>query len=234
MTARTAGLLMPRPKAMVPTRMRTSSAIHFSWFSRRARALHLAVVADGGDAVFFEEVDGFADAGDGGGVDDDAAVGNLPHGAKEEFILRAGVGLADDVAQIGAAKAGDVLVRIAKAELVDDVAANAFGGAGGEGGDGEIGKNLAEAAELAVFRAEFVAPLGDAMGFVDGEEGDRETLEPVHGVAEGDALGRKIKQLVFAGGGLLEDVGAVFRREWRRSGRRRRCPFGGVGRPGPA
>ena len=171
---------------------------------------HLAVIANGGDAVFFEEIDGFADAVDGGGVDDDAAVGDLADGAKEEFVLRASVGLADDVAEIGAAEAGDVFVGIAQAELLDDVAAHAFCGAGSEGGDGAVGKNLAQAAELAILRAEFMAPLGNAMGFVDGEKGEGETLEPFHGAAEGDALRRQIEQLVLAGGGLLKDAAAVF------------------------
>src|SRR5713101_3652166 len=174
-------------------------------------ATHLAVITDGGDAVFFEEIDGFSHASDGGRVDDDAAVRDLPYGAKEEFVLRAGVGLADDVAEVRAPKTGDVLVRIAQTELLDDVAANVFGGAGGEGGDGAIRKNLAQATELAVLRTEFMAPLGNAMGLVDGEKRNGEALQPVHGVAKGDALRRQIEQLVFAAGGLLEDVGALVR-----------------------
>src|SRR6266404_2112094 len=174
-------------------------------------AIHLAVIADGGDAVFFEEIDGFSHASDRGRIDDGAAVRDLPHGAKEEFVLCAGVGLADDVAQVRAAETGDVFVRIAQTELLDDVAANAFRGAGGEGCDGAVGKNLAQATKLAVLRAEFMAPLGNAMGFVDGEKGNGEALQPVHRVAKGDALRRQIEKLVFAGGGLLEDVGALVR-----------------------
>ena len=123
-------------------------------------AIHLAVIADGGDAVFFEEIDGFSHASDRGRIDDGAAVRDLPHGAKEGFVLCAGVGLADDVAQVRAAETGDVFVRIAQTELLDDVAANAFRGAGGEGCDGAVGKNLAQATKLAVLRAEFMAPLG--------------------------------------------------------------------------
>ena len=49
------------------------------------------------------------------------------------------------------------------------------------------------------------------MGFVDGKEGDGEALQPVHGAVECDALRRKIEQLVFAGGGVLKDVSALFR-----------------------
>jgi len=82
--------------------------------------------------------------------------------------------------------------------------------AGGEGGDGAVRKEFAEAAELAILGPEFMPPLGNTMGFVDGEEGDGEALQPVHGAAERDALRRQIEQLVFAGGRALEDVGALF------------------------
>ena len=47
---------------------------------------------------------------------------NLADGAKEEFVLGAGIGLADDVAKIGAAETGDVFERIAEAELVGRMA----------------------------------------------------------------------------------------------------------------
>src|SRR6266446_2376771 len=174
-------------------------------------AFHLAVVADGGDAVLFEEIDGFSHADDRGRIDDDAAVRDLPHGAKEEFVLRSGIGLADDVAEVRTAETSDVFVRITEAELLDDVAANALRGAGGEGGDGAVRKNLAQTAELAVLRAEFMAPLGNAVGLVDGEKGNGEALQPVHRAAERNALRRQIEQLVFAGGGLLEDMGALVR-----------------------
>ena len=71
-----------------------------------------------------------------------------------------------------------MFVRIAQTELLDDVMADALGGAGGKGGDRAVGEKFAEAAELAIFGAEVVAPLGDAMGFVNGEERDGDTAEP--------------------------------------------------------
>src|SRR6202521_2333704 len=150
--------------------------------------LHLAVIADGGDAVFLEEIDGVTHARDGGGVDNDAAVRDLSYGAKEQIILRSGVALANDVSQIGPSKAGDVFVGIAEAELLDDVVADALGGAGGESGDGAGGEKFAEAAELAELGPEFMPPLGNTMGFVDGEEGDGQGLQPFCGAAERNAL----------------------------------------------
>ena len=51
-------------------------------------------------------------------------------------------------------KAGDIFVRIAKLELVENIVAHTPGGAGGESGDGLIGEVLAQGAELAVLGAE--------------------------------------------------------------------------------
>ena len=114
--------------------------------------------------------DGVSHAGDCWGVYDDASVRDLRDGAEQQLVLRSCVTLANNVTQVGTAKAGDVSVRIAQAELLDDVVANALGGAGGEGGDGTIGEEFAEAAKLPIFGAEVMAPFGDAMCFVDGEK----------------------------------------------------------------
>ena len=141
-------------------------------------AFHLAVISDGGDAAFLEKIDGFTNARNRGCVDDNAAVCDLPDGAEQQFILHPGVTLANDVSKIGAAKAGDMFVGIAKAELLDDVVADALRGAGGESGDGAIREEFAEAAELAIFGAEVMSPFGDAMGFVDREEGYGHAAEP--------------------------------------------------------
>ena len=171
-------------------------------------ALHLAVIADGGDAVFLEEIDGVTHAGDSGSVDDDAAVRDLFDGSEEEFILRFGVALANNVPQIGAAKAGDVLVRIAQAELIDDVVADPLGGAGSESGDWAVGKELAEAAELAILGPEVVAPFGDAMCLIDREERDGHAAEPGGSAVEGDAFGREIEEAIVALAGAAKDHAA--------------------------
>src|ERR1700686_4628004 len=109
----------------------------------------------------------------------------------------------------GPAKAGNVLVRIAQAELLDNVVANALGGAGGERRDGVVGKEFAELAELAVLRTEFVTPFGNAMRFIDGEKGERQAFQPLRSVAEGDAFRRKIDEAVFACDRPLKGAAAV-------------------------
>jgi hypothetical protein len=94
-------------------------------------------------------------------------------------------------------------------ELADDVVADLAGGAGGEGGDGMIGEEGAEFAELAVFGAEIVTPLGDAVGFVDGEEGERDLPEPFSSAVHEGAFGRDVHEAVFAGDGFLLEFAAV-------------------------
>ena len=63
---------------------------------------------------------------------------------------------------------------------------------------GLIGKMLAQRAQLPVLRPELVAPLRNAMRFVDGEEGDRNALQPADGVLPRQPLRRKIQQPVRA------------------------------------
>src|ERR1700686_1648206 len=109
----------------------------------------------------------------------------------------------------GPAKAGNVLVRIAQAELLDNVVANALRGAGGERRDGVVGKEFAELAELAVFRAEFVAPFGDAMRFIDGKKGQRQAFQPLRSVAQSDAFRGKIHEAVLPGDRALERTATV-------------------------
>ena len=98
------------------------------------------------------------------------------------------------VAKVGAVKAGDVFVRIAQPELIENVVPHALRRTGGEGGDGNIGEVLAQAGELAVLRAELVAPFGDAVRLIDGEQREWHLFEPAHGVFAGQAFGREIEQ----------------------------------------
>src|SRR5260370_41052306 len=76
--------------------------------------------------------------------------------------------------------------------------ANALRRAGGERGDRAVGEEFTEAAELPVFGAEVMSPLGDAMRFVDGEERYRHTAKPGGSSVEGDALGRKVQKTIVA------------------------------------
>jgi len=118
------------------------------------------------------------------------SVRDLFCGAKQQFILRSGVTLANDVAQIGTAKAGDMFEGIAKAELFDDVMADALVALAVKAAMGRR-KEFAQTAELAIFGPEVVSPFGDAMGFIDGEERNRHAAKPGRCAVEGDALGER-------------------------------------------
>lgn len=171
--------------------------------------VHLAVIADSGDAVLLEEIDEFTDAGDGGAIDDDVAAAGLADGFEDQGVLLGLLGFADDVAKIFTAEAGDGFEGIAKRELLDNVVPDLLRGAGGEGGDGEIGNERAEFAELAILGAEIVSPLGDAVGFVDGEERDGHVFEPAFGGVHDGAFGGDVDEAEFAGGGFLAKFAAI-------------------------
>ena len=127
----------------------------------------------------------------------------------DEFVLQRFLGFAYDVAEIFAAETGDGFQRIAEFELLDDVVADLLRGAGGEGGDRAIWEERAKLAELAVFGAEIVSPLGDAVGFVDGEEGDGDVSEPAFGAVHDRAFRGDVDEAEIAGDGFSFRVALI-------------------------
>ena len=85
------------------------------------------------------------------------------------------------------------------AEGLADVAGDLGRGGGGEAEDARDFQAAADFRELEVVRAEIVAPLGDAMRFVDGGELDGQALEPLTEGFVGEALGGDVEQLEGAG-----------------------------------
>ncbi len=79
-------------------------------------------------------------------------------------------------------KAGDIFVRIAQRELLDDIMPHLPRGTGRESCDRAVRKMSAERAKLPVFGPEFVAPFGDAMRFVDREKRNWYALQPFDGI----------------------------------------------------
>jgi hypothetical protein len=67
--------------------------------------------------------------------------------------------------------------RIAQAQLCGDIRAHALGGGGGVSVHARLWKTFLETCELTIFRAKVVAPVADAMGFVDSEGAYFETLD---------------------------------------------------------
>jgi len=57
---------------------------------------------------------------------------------------------------------------------------NVGGGGGGEGDAGGGAESCADLTELAVVGAKIMPPMADAVGFVDGKEGDLGVFDAVH------------------------------------------------------
>jgi hypothetical protein len=118
------------------------------------------------------------------------------HGATELVLL---VGhLQHPIVQVGPVHAGVDDVEALDAELLRDVIDHRFGGRGREGQDGRAAESLDGAADLEEGRAEVMAPLRDAMRFIDDEQA--RALARHHGdeVRVGEALGRREDDLRLA------------------------------------
>ncbi len=101
--------------------------------------------------------------------------------------------------QLGPGEAGDEGRGLAQAQLRADVLARAGVGGGGDRQPGHAGKDLRQAAEVAVLGPEVVAPLADAMGLVDGDEAKRRGAQPLEGPGLQEPLGREVDQVEPAG-----------------------------------
>jgi hypothetical protein len=158
--------------------------------------------------------EGFGDAfggGAGGAVDDAGLVFAAFYPVDDLFE---GLVLGEDfVGEVGPVKGGDEEGGGAEAEVFNDVGADAVGRGGGEGDEGDFGEEVAELGDLAVFGAKIVAPLGDAVGFIDGQTSDVPGAEVFLPVIEHEALRSDVEQAVFAaveageagaGGGRIE------------------------------
>ena len=95
-------------------------------------------------------------------------------------------------------EAGNVLVRIRELQLLQDVMADAAGGAGRKRGNRTVREMRAQFAQLPVFRPELVAPFGDAVRFVNCEERNRHAAQPANRVFPRKTLRREIDQTILA------------------------------------
>ena len=150
--------------------------------------IHLAVICDGGNSLLLEEIHCLFDPGDRGGVDDDVAVRVLPQRPHQQAGLHAPIAFLHDIPQVAPIEAGDVLVRIAQPELIDNIVTHPPGGACGKSCDGAVRKMEPQAAQLSVFRSKLVAPLRDAVRLVNSEKRDRDALEPTDCVGAREPL----------------------------------------------
>src|SRR5260370_17474156 len=92
--------------------------------------------------------------------------------------LRTRLALLRHIAKIGSMKAGNIFMRIAQPELINDVMTHLPGGAGGKRSDRKAGETIARRAELPGLRTKFVAPLPPPMPLINGNTRDVHTLQP--------------------------------------------------------
>ena len=93
------------------------------------------------------------------------------------LILEAGASK-HTVDEVGSVERADQHLGIAQGQLRDDVVTHLPRRGRSEGVDGQLWEFVAEPAESSKFRAELVAPLTDAVGFVDCDEPDTPAVKP--------------------------------------------------------
>ena len=93
-------------------------------------ALHLSMISNRANSLLFQESYGLLDFVNGGRINNHVAAGILIEGRYQEIGLRASSTLFHNVAQIRPMEAGDVLMRIAQPELIDNIVTHPARGAG--------------------------------------------------------------------------------------------------------
>src|SRR5690606_28369969 len=113
----------------------------------------------------------------------------------EQGALAAAVFLHDAVADVGTIEGADELAGVFQRQALGDLAPGRGVGGRGQGDPRDVGPAFVQDRELAVFGTEVVAPLGDAVGFVDREQGDVGAIEQVEAAAAQQALGGNVEQV---------------------------------------
>ena len=107
--------------------------------------------------------------------------------------------LPHQVGDVGPIEAGQEHPVVLQAQALADVFAGAAIGGGGEGQAGNGWEPLGQHGQLQVLGPEIVAPLGDAMGLINGEQGNRQLGQAIEAVARQQPLRREIDQVEIPG-----------------------------------
>ncbi len=164
---------------------------------RTGARVQAGVVGHRLDAVAREELGGLLDRVAREAVHDARVPGVLL--AQEAQKLLLGVGLRHDpVLDVGAVEAGHEVPRRRHVQPLGDLAVGGVGGRRRERQARHVRPALAEQRQGEVVGPEVVAPLGDAVRLVDGEEGDLAAGEQVEGAVQAQPLGRQVQQVQLA------------------------------------
>ena len=98
------------------------------------------MIRDGSNPPLLKKINRTPHSLDSRSVDDDAAIRVSPQRLKQHIHLFTGNAFFDDIRQVRPVKAGNVLVSLAKLQLLQDIVAHAPGGARSESGNRGIGK----------------------------------------------------------------------------------------------
>ena len=133
------------------------------------------------------------------GIDDGGAGGGVLEELEGE-VGALGFGELDGLdGEVVAAEASDEDGGVAEVELDGDVALDGGGCGGGEGDDGRGAQGGEILTEGALFGAEVVAPGGDAVGFVDGDEDGLALGEHLREAGDAHAFGSDEEEVEVAG-----------------------------------
>ena len=118
-------------------------------------------------------------------------------------LLLALVALDDGVGNVRPVKAGGEDARILEAEAFDDVGARRRIGCCGERHARHAGEVAGDARQLAIFGPEVMAPLADAVRFVDRKEADVRFLQHLLEAGRHQTFGRDVEQLQAIGAEIV-------------------------------
>ena len=131
------------------------------------RVFEPGVIEGGGDAVLFEEHSQFLALPPASCIDDGTARGELEN---VDELSRLVIGVAHDIGQIAAVEAHAVHILLLKQQPLLYVINHLWRSGGGEGQHWRLGFDLTKVSNVQIGGAEVVAPLTDAVGFVNGDE----------------------------------------------------------------
>ena len=169
------------------------------------------VVARGGQPLVPQQFADLLDGAPARTVDDSRAFGPLAaEGYEHAVLLGMPAGALHREEQVGTVEAGEDHERVAQRERLPDVAPHGTGGRGRERHDRRAsGEGLQEVDDSLVAWPKVVAPLGDAVRLVHGEQAHAARGD---GLREGgvvEPLGRHVDEAQCAGGHAVEHVGAL-------------------------
>src|ERR1700686_4466284 len=164
----------------------------FLIFSSRG-AVHLGVISDRWNPAVLQKCDGFLHSGNRRRINNDVASRIVLYRAQQQSTLILRVALLHVITQIVTLEAGDVLVRITQLQLLDNIVAYLPSRTRRERCNGPVWKLRPQGMQLPVFRTKLMAPLRNAMSFVDHKIRNGCVAQPDERIRTRQTLRRKIK-----------------------------------------